>query len=451
MMFWLTNGLVFFLLRLPSLFEPYWYGDEGIYLTLGQALRRGLTLYSQIYDNKPPLLYYLAALGRTIFGFRLLLFLVMIPTVIYFYLLARKFFNHRLAAVSTFIFIIFTSIPLTEGNVANAEIFMLLPTILAVYQWLNKKYFWSGVFFGLAFTLKAPVVIEAFFIFICLILTQPAGQRRNILFYLIGCSWPIILWTIYFFFKGAVKPFITAAIFQNFGYLSSWQTGSINHSPLNGGLTGRLLILLLVWGGLYWLLKKKLISSKLVFLLGWLSACIFGSLLSGRPYPHYLIQILPPLFLLIGFWPYFILALSIIICLIFRYKFYFYPTIPYYRNFYFNHNNPSYYGEKVATTYKIAEYLKNNTNRAEPIFIWGDEPYIYALADRLPVGRYTAAYHIIDLNAYEETIMALQQRRPKFIVYFSMENRDFPQLDKFLNQNYLPLDQIGPALIFQLK
>ena len=32
-------GVVF--LRIPSLFEPYWYGDEGIYLTIGQAMRHG--------------------------------------------------------------------------------------------------------------------------------------------------------------------------------------------------------------------------------------------------------------------------------------------------------------------------------------------------------------------------------------------------------------------------
>ena len=69
--FWVFLFLIFLFLRLPSLFEPYWYGDEGIYLTLGQGVRKGLVLYQQIHDNKPPTLYYLAALGQTVFGFRL--------------------------------------------------------------------------------------------------------------------------------------------------------------------------------------------------------------------------------------------------------------------------------------------------------------------------------------------------------------------------------------------
>ena len=38
--------VVFALLRLPSLIEPYWYGDEGIYEVVGQAMshRRGLSV-----------------------------------------------------------------------------------------------------------------------------------------------------------------------------------------------------------------------------------------------------------------------------------------------------------------------------------------------------------------------------------------------------------------------
>jgi hypothetical protein len=54
--------IIFFLLRLPSLIEPYWYGDEGIYQVISMALDKGKLLYSQIWDNKPPLLYVTYAL-----------------------------------------------------------------------------------------------------------------------------------------------------------------------------------------------------------------------------------------------------------------------------------------------------------------------------------------------------------------------------------------------------
>ena len=62
--FWFLLGIsfLFFLLRLPSLIEPNWYGDEGIYQIIGKAMGSGRILYSQIWDNKPPLLYITYAL-----------------------------------------------------------------------------------------------------------------------------------------------------------------------------------------------------------------------------------------------------------------------------------------------------------------------------------------------------------------------------------------------------
>src|SRR3989338_9802284 len=65
--------LFIFVLRLPSLMEPHRYADEEIYLTLGQGFRKGLVFYRDIHDNKPPLLYVIAALAGNLFWFRFLL------------------------------------------------------------------------------------------------------------------------------------------------------------------------------------------------------------------------------------------------------------------------------------------------------------------------------------------------------------------------------------------
>lgn len=176
--YWLILILIFLLLRIPSLFEPYWYGDEGVYLVLGQAIRKGITLYSHIHDNKPPTLYYLAALGQTVFGFRLLLLLVMAPTIYFFHRLSQFFLSPKGTKISTFIFLILTSIPFIEGTIANAEVFMLLPTILAMYLFCKqfsshsrsepsiKTLIPIGFLLGIAFTIKIPVAIE--FAFLCL-------------------------------------------------------------------------------------------------------------------------------------------------------------------------------------------------------------------------------------------------------------------------------------------
>ena len=54
-------------------FEPYYYGDEMIYLALGQGLRQGIPLYLGLHDNKPPLLYLTAAISGNLFLFKVIL------------------------------------------------------------------------------------------------------------------------------------------------------------------------------------------------------------------------------------------------------------------------------------------------------------------------------------------------------------------------------------------
>src|SRR3989304_3279658 len=66
------------LLRAPNFVEPYWYGDETIYLTIGTALRSGEVLYKDIVDHKTPLIYMLSmvesqfALKALLFGWSLI-------------------------------------------------------------------------------------------------------------------------------------------------------------------------------------------------------------------------------------------------------------------------------------------------------------------------------------------------------------------------------------------
>ena len=75
------------ILRLPSLFEPVSYGDECIYLTLGQAFLKGSVFYRDIHDNKPPFLYLIAALANgRLFWFR---FITIIWNTINIYLIYK--------------------------------------------------------------------------------------------------------------------------------------------------------------------------------------------------------------------------------------------------------------------------------------------------------------------------------------------------------------------------
>ncbi len=457
-MIWLS-AILFLILRLPSLFEPYWYGDEGVYLVLGQGIRHGLTLYSQIYDNKPPAIYYLAAVTQTVFGFRLLLLLWMIPTCFYFYKLTQKYLSQKQSQIALLLFVILTSIPVIEGHIANAEIFMLLPTLLG-FLFFEKYIFWSGLSLGLAFLFKVPVAIEFFFLF-CFIffILKKYKDLKSMFVFGLAFFIPSLVVALYYQLNNALLPFLSSAFLQNFGYLSSWSTGSQQSSPTSSGLPLRLGLMFLSWLVFYFQFRKKYIDQKLLFLSCWFTACLFGVLLSTRPYPHYLIQIVPSLIILLFYFKkhlfHLIFLLALLTYSIIHYKFYFYATFSYYKNFVqytLNQKDTEsyrqYFGQNVNYFYQISSYLGQKTSPADSIFIWADDPYLYPLSDRLPSTKYITAYHILDYNGYQLTINQLKINLPKIVVYNQSMNRSFPLLDKFINDYYYLDNQIGPYYLF---
>src|SRR3989344_319245 len=100
--FWYLLGisLLFFILRLPSLIEPNWYGDEGIYQVIGQAINKDRLLYVQTWDNKPPLLYLVYALfhGEQ-FLVRLFSLITGVLTVIVLFFFGKLLFKNSRASI----------------------------------------------------------------------------------------------------------------------------------------------------------------------------------------------------------------------------------------------------------------------------------------------------------------------------------------------------------------
>lgn len=87
--------IIVILLRIPSFFEPYSYGDEMIYLILGEALRQGVPLYKGVHDNKPPLLYLTAGIAGSLFWFKVILAIWHVATVYIFWKFVEKTFPKK--------------------------------------------------------------------------------------------------------------------------------------------------------------------------------------------------------------------------------------------------------------------------------------------------------------------------------------------------------------------
>lgn len=467
--------LLTFLLRLPSLFEPYWYGDEGIYLTLGLAMRKGLLLYRDIYDNKPPIIYLLAGLAGSQFWFRFLLFISCLFSVVIFNRLVKIFFPKNIYAqrVPLFLFSILSSVPLIEGNIANAEIFQILPimgAVLLITQSENPSalnYFISGLLFSLAILLKIPAVFDLAAIFIFLIFfsrpKKPLHIEKKFFYLATGVLLPILAVFFFFILNRYLIEFIQIVFFQNLGYLSSWQTGSHQISLLKSNLFQKFTFVFLFMMVMY--LLKKRYPPKCFFLPVWFAFSFFAVLLSGRPYAHYLIQLLPAFCLVLGqviegnkafrFVSIFLIGFVLIVS--FKTRFWIYPVFSYYQNFsaFFLRKKTlnsyfEYFDKKVSQSYEISNYILTHTSPDDKIFIWGDEPYIFALTRRLPAGRFTVAYHIIDFDKLKEVGRMLKEYPPKVIIFDRQKRGIFPDLENLIISRFAKIKSVRNFELFLL-
>lgn len=445
--------ILIFFLRLPSVFEPYWYGDEGITLTIGQQVKRGLVLYKDVVDNKTPLLYFLASKMVTLFNFKLLTLFWVLISLLYFLKLARVFTPKREVLVAL-IFIFLTSTPLFEGNIVNGEIYAILPMIISVYLIWQKYYFFSGIFASLAFLFKHPFLFDFLSLLIFLIFFNRVSLKNLLLkvFQLTtGFLLPLTLTIIYFYKERALIDFLHQSIFNNLRYIS-WETDVL----IPQGLTLIKVMVLLLLVSLIYKSREK-ISKKEIFIFLWLIFSLFGATISTRPYPHYLLQIAPSFSLMIGI-PFGLIKILVIILLLvintiqFNLNFNsFNYLLAYYRNF-LKGNSYEFYSKRVKTTYEIADFLKKNAGSNEPIFVWSDNTLIYALAQRPPVGKYIAAYHIKSWpGRKEETIQTLSFEKPRLIILTLPIKHPFPALATLLKKEYNLVKDEASYQIYERK
>jgi len=458
----LIIGAVCFL-RIPTLWEPYWYGDEGIYLTIGQELSKGENLYKDIHDNKPPLIYLTASLVEgKIFWYRFIAAGFNIGAVVFFGLLARKVFEKSKAAfvIATWGFALLTNIPFLEGNIANAENFFIFPLIWAAYILYQvkgvgsyKKIFFAGVLVGLAGLYKIPAIAEIGIWPLLWIATNEREKIKKIFWLGLGAGIPLIISLVYFYYSGVINEYLIAAGLQNVGYVSSWQSGVASFIDLKS----RFLITVILLGLISGFAQK--IGRKSAFILFWIVLSLFAATLSGRPYPHYLLQVVAGLFLSIGLVveknKLGLVGVLMIGLVYVGFSFWRYPVAGYYINFLSfitgNKDKYSYYqgfSSSVNYNYDISMEIRAVTSNRDPIFVWGDEPAIYAISNRGPVGKYTARYHIFDFRAQQQTIDLLRSEKPKVIVTFGEEDK-LPGLGELLEENYLAAKQIGQATIYR--
>ena len=461
-LFVILSSFLFFLLRIPSLFEPLWYGDEGIYQVIGNSLNHGKVLYSEIFDNKPPLLYWLySILQSDQFTVRLASLIFGVFSVMVFFLLSKKLFksekNNNIPFLATFIFTLLLGLPTLEGNIANAESFMLLPTILAGFLIFKRMGFRSklstfnfqlstfiaGLLLGIAFLFKVVAIFDfaAFFIFYFIINFNSLKKHIKLPSIFVGFCFPILAVSLFFVLNNTFIDFVKAVLITNISYVS--------YGNKIGGTPLLLLVKLALLGGfvLYMFKKRKKLNQTTLFILIWFAFSLFNALFSQRPYTHYLLVLISSFSLMIGLILFDkkhqkTIAIIFIVALLAIIKTFGIPnfskSISYYQNFisYVKGDKTmiqyqAFFDRNTPFDYEIARFIKPKLSKNDTIFIWGNNAQLYQLVNVIAPTKYIVAYHIKNYKDGIPTIKSsLEKIKPKFVVVMKNQGEiPFPLID----------------------
>lgn len=508
------------LLRLPSFFEPYWYGDEAIYLTIGNALKQGAVLYRDIIDNKTPLIYYFAQVGSQL-NFRLLLTISMLVSTGLFYTIANKLIKKAwLVTTATLVFILVTTLPTFEGLIPNGELFGLVFILLGVWLTLRSKYLqptthlssmvsqatslWlrfthqtrqlplperrlvvlAGISLGLAVMVKVPFTLDFLAVVVAGsfgILTARSRWHTTKLYWLwllLGFGVPILLSLVWFAVQGALPDYLGFGLFYNLNYAQAWiPTSTLPLASFFASHLGKLFLLVAGSGGIAMLHKRVKLTLEFLFLTTWTLFALVGSTLSNRPYPHYVLHFVAPLVLLLTYTAQLsmssqalkqqvnkvmlvvtiaLLALASYLIVSFGWWAGRYPTITYFANWTRLITGQLSYAEYatrfdplVADNLTVAPLIRDLG--AQQLFIWGDNPMLYAQSGTAPVGKYTVLFHIVELDASNEVVAALMEQPPPVIVLMHTAIEPTQELTRFLHNNYQPTLQLSTQSVWRLR
>lgn len=491
---------IIILLRIPNLAEPYWYGDEAIYLTIGVALKNGAILYKDIVDHKTPLIYYLAMVPNQ-FWFRILLIVWSLLSTSFFFMLAKRWLSRWSALLATIVFVIFSTLPWLEGHIPNGELFvtgfllagMALIAKAGFWQtlevpgklrprWTGKKItalFVGGFIMGLGLLTKVPALLDMGAVGSTVIFAWLAASNKNLKRDLVwmftagatlavGFITPLILSIAYYWLRGAGPDYLDFGLLYNFHYSSNWTLPFTNPALLFlFSLPGKTLVLLSFFVATLvasWKLPKHTLGLWISF---WVVAALFGALLSNRPYPHYLIQVIPPAALAIGFlverrthWlsrGFILLNAGLVIGATMLLNFGFYKTDVYYSSAWkllTGEIQPAEYRHSfnylVAQNEQLVPEIQSLTTPDDKIFIWGTNPMLYAQSHRAPATRFTVAFHIHDLKNYDEMLEQIQTNEPPVIIIMKAE-REWEELNQYILEQYIPLIETADMKLYQRR
>ena len=306
-----SAAILFALLRVPSLFEPYWYTDEAGYSVTARDVLQGARLYSEAWTNKPPLQIWTVAATQVLFGptewglhLATLVFGLVAVAAVAVFAASNLTFVRALAASLGFAFVV--GLPYFDAQLAVPESFLFALTawggVLVLWRALKgpQGRFWglwwallSGVLMGLALGYQQTVAVdEAVLVFVMLVL--PGIRLKEALLQLGSAVAVALVWLL---------PVVAQSGFHEVWFsLAGFYVGYTQTSAPTDWAHRLLLLLtpaLAVAGG--WWLRRAQNPLWTAYL--WAAGLLWVAALANRDYPHFWTPAVAPAFIAIASTP----------------------------------------------------------------------------------------------------------------------------------------------------
>lgn len=405
------------------------------------------------------------------FWLRLVTAIVVMATAVVIYEIAKNVLGERRALVATLLFGFLTSLRIVEGNLALTEIFMILPITLAMFIAILRKFdyislFAAGFFLAIGSLYKQVGVLEAGALGIFLFLSSEKFEvfikKGSVLIF--GFTIPYLLTIAYFAPKNLVGEYIFAA----YTYYQIYLGESPRYAILINFLKFVPIVAAVIWG-LY--LKRKRATGVFHLLLLWMAFSFLGSYFSGRTYGHYLVQTIPALSLVvasvnwgqkltraqIAFGVFFFLPLIFLTKILFTDFLSGGPInqVRYWQNFadfslgqkgVDEYNN--FFDRNVNEIMSLSDFFKMRA--ASSAYIWGDYPWLYAIADLANPSRYVTSFHVFGTpNGRGEVVNSLDSNPPDYIVKPPSSIGYFSKLENIIAKKYTLVSKIENSEVYE--
>src|SRR6266550_6552840 len=381
-------------IRLPALLLPLPIDDEAGYSVIANEIVDGGRPYIDAVDRKPPLLFWTYAAAFKIAGeynwiaLHMLSLIWTLATVAGLYVIAKQLFDRETGLIAALFYSVFQPWWSFKNLAFNGEMVM---NLAIVWAWaialrhsssrLRPELFLAGVLLCAGFLLKQPAAIAAVPLGIYLLLPSYRASssltRTNSIIQAAmltaGFSAALGLVTIVLWRQGILHDAFYWTIADHDVPHVFWEKGILLTLTFTG------ICLPLIVGAIIACRDKHEVwagkTAERTALLGLLAASAIGAAASARFYPHYYVQLIPPLALL---------------------------AAPYYARLWSRTMQPSHWLLRPRVTYawlvltvmalsiahwiglasqyapsEAGRYLFAHSDPADMIFVWGHSPEIY--------------------------------------------------------------------------